>query len=53
MDVEEVIAAVLLLDVTHPRVQELYEAWQYAKVSEQQPFADSPVYAVMVKGLEA
>ncbi|MBG0852235.1 acetyltransferase [Streptomyces spinoverrucosus] len=42
--------AVLLVDVTHPKVQELYESW-YAKVGEQQPFADSPVYAVMVQDL--
>jgi hypothetical protein len=27
----------------------LYEEWGYVKVSEDQPFADSPVYAVMVK----
>ncbi|MET8248225.1 GNAT family N-acetyltransferase [Streptomyces sp. NPDC005202] len=43
--------AVLLVDVTHPKVQALYEAWGYAKAGEQQPFADSPVYAVMVKDL--
>ncbi|MER7684545.1 GNAT family N-acetyltransferase [Streptomyces sp. NPDC097610] len=43
--------AVLLVDVTHPKVQELYGSWGYAKVGEQQPFADSPVYAVMVKNL--
>ncbi|WP_326737064.1 GNAT family N-acetyltransferase [Streptomyces sp. NBC_01022] len=43
--------AVLLVDVTHPKVQALYETWGYEKVGEQQPFADSPVYAVMVKRL--
>jgi GNAT superfamily N-acetyltransferase len=43
--------AVLLVDVTHPKVQKLYETWGYDKVGEQQPFADSPVYAVMVKRL--
>jgi GNAT superfamily N-acetyltransferase len=43
--------AVLLVDVTHPKVQELYETWGYEKVGEQRPFADSPVYAVMVKQL--
>ncbi|MEU1533942.1 GNAT family N-acetyltransferase [Streptomyces fagopyri] len=43
--------AVLLVDVTHPKVQDLYETWGYAKAGEQQPFADSPVYAVMVKNL--
>ncbi|MER5210273.1 ROK family protein [Streptomyces sp. NPDC002838] len=26
-----------------------YESWGYTQVGEQQPFADSPVYAVMVK----
>ncbi|MFF8649248.1 GNAT family N-acetyltransferase [Streptomyces griseoluteus] len=44
--------AVLLVDVTHPKVQDLYETWGYEKVGEQQPFADSPVYAVMVKRLQ-
>ncbi|MFD7408608.1 GNAT family N-acetyltransferase [Streptomyces sp. NPDC059866] len=43
--------AVLLVDVTHPKVQELYESWGYAKAGEQRPFADSPLYAVMVKDL--
>ncbi|MGA4980144.1 GNAT family N-acetyltransferase [Streptomyces cinereoruber] len=42
---------VLLVDTTHPRVQALYETWGYRKVGEQQPFADSPLYAVMVRGL--
>ncbi|MGW1728904.1 GNAT family N-acetyltransferase [Streptomyces sp. NPDC002306] len=45
--------AVLLVDVTHPKVQDLYETWGYTKVGEQQPFADSPVYAVMVKNLRS
>lgn len=44
---------VLLVDVTHPKVQALYESWGYEKVGEQRPFADSPVYAVMVKRLRA
>ncbi|WP_404829176.1 GNAT family N-acetyltransferase [Streptomyces albicerus] len=43
--------AVLLVALTHPKVQALYESWGYAKVGKQQPFADPPVYAVMVKGL--
>ncbi|MFC8270056.1 acetyltransferase [Streptomyces cinereoruber] len=42
---------VLLVDTTHPRVQALYETRGYRKVGEQQPFADSPLYAVMVRGL--
>jgi GNAT superfamily N-acetyltransferase len=45
--------AVLLVDVTHPRVQALYESWGYVKAGEQQPFADSPVYAVMIKHLRS
>ncbi|MFC8663948.1 GNAT family N-acetyltransferase [Streptomyces sp. NPDC057199] len=43
--------AVLLVDVTHPKVQERYESWGYKKAGERQPFADSPVYAVLVKEL--
>ncbi|GGU16500.1 hypothetical protein GCM10010272_71180 [Streptomyces lateritius] len=43
--------AVLLIDTTHPRVQALYESWGYRKIGERQPFADSPVYAVMLRGL--
>ncbi|MEY2245957.1 GNAT family N-acetyltransferase [Streptomyces sp. BF23-18] len=43
--------AVLLVDVTHPKVQDLYDSWGYAKVGEQQPFADSPLYSVMIKDL--
>ncbi|MFD8937655.1 GNAT family N-acetyltransferase [Streptomyces sp. NPDC059578] len=30
-------------------VQAVYEAWGYAKVGEQQPFADSPVFASMTR----
>ncbi|MFJ2196358.1 hypothetical protein [Streptomyces violaceusniger] len=40
---------VLLVDVTHSKVQKLYEIWTYTKVGEQQPFVDSPVHAVMIK----
>jgi GNAT superfamily N-acetyltransferase len=43
--------AVLLVDTTHPKVQALYESWGYRKVGNRQPFADSPLYAVMVKHL--
>lgn len=43
--------AVLLVDVTHPKVQAMYESWGYAKVGEQRPFADSPLFAVMVRTL--
>ncbi|MEU2792182.1 GNAT family N-acetyltransferase [Streptomyces sp. NPDC007100] len=40
--------AALLVDTTHPRVQALYGSWGYRKVGEDQPFPDSPVYAVMI-----
>ncbi|MFF3242980.1 GNAT family N-acetyltransferase [Streptomyces sp. NPDC002870] len=43
--------AVLLVDTTHAKVQARYEGWGYRKVGERQPFADSPVFAVMVKPL--
>ncbi|MEE1939861.1 GNAT family N-acetyltransferase [Streptomyces sp. TRM 70361] len=43
--------AVLLVDVTHPKVQALYESWGYRKIGEEQPFADSPLYAVMLADL--
>ncbi|WP_171113997.1 MULTISPECIES: GNAT family N-acetyltransferase [unclassified Streptomyces] len=43
--------AVLLVDVTHPKVQELYESWGFRKVGERQPFPDSPLYAVMLAEL--
>ncbi|MFF3320836.1 GNAT family N-acetyltransferase [Streptomyces sp. NPDC002889] len=49
-DVEQDIA-VLLVDVTHPKVQAKYESWDYGKVGERQPFAASPVFAVMIKPL--
>nr|WP_247706873.1 N-acetyltransferase [Streptomyces liliiviolaceus] len=43
--------AVLLVDVEHPRVQALYEDWGFRKVGERRPFADSPLYAVMLAEL--
>ncbi|MER5778440.1 GNAT family N-acetyltransferase [Streptomyces sp. NPDC002039] len=49
-DREEALA-VLLVDTTHPRVQALYERWRYRKVGERRPFADSPLYAVMLRDL--
>lgn len=51
MDTRDDDLAALLVDVTHPKVQTLYEAWGYRKVGEDQPFPDSPVYAVMVADL--
>ncbi|MCW5253496.1 GNAT family N-acetyltransferase [Streptomyces sp. SHP 1-2] len=43
--------AALLVDVTHPKVEALYESWGYRKIGEDQPFPDSPVYAVMLVDL--
>ena len=43
--------AALSVDTEHPRVQALYESWGYRKVGDSRPFADSPLYAVMVVGL--
>lgn len=43
--------ATLLVDVTHPKVQTLYESWGYETAGEQKPFDDSPVFAIMVKRL--
>lgn len=39
--------AVLTVDVTHPKVQSLYESWGYRKIGENKPFPDSPLFAVM------
>lgn len=43
--------SVLLVDTLHPKVQALYESWGYERVGERKPFADSPLYAVMLKPL--
>lgn len=43
--------AVLLVDTEHPRVQALYESWGFRKVGRQRPFADAPVFAVLLAGL--
>ncbi|MBD0674543.1 GNAT family N-acetyltransferase [Streptomyces sp. CBMA156] len=43
--------AVLYVDVTHDRVQAMYERWSYRKVGEHRPFEDAPLYAVMVRTL--
>ncbi|WP_331773331.1 N-acetyltransferase (plasmid) [Embleya sp. NBC_00888] len=54
---EELLAArteervTLLVDPEHSKVLALYEAWQYRRVADAQPFADSPRYAVMVRQL--
>ena len=43
----------LTVDTKRPRLQALYESWEYRKVGERQPFPDSPLYAVMLKELKA
>ncbi|WP_369272354.1 GNAT family N-acetyltransferase [Streptomyces sp. R11] len=54
---DELLAAVsadmvtLLVDTEHPKVQALYERWNYSKVGEAKPSDDSPLYAVMVRKL--
>lgn len=45
--------AVLLVDSTHPKVIAKYGEWGYFSVGDQQPFPDSPLYAVMVKPLRS
>lgn len=39
---------VLTVDTRRPRLQALYESWGYRKIGENQPFPDSPLYAVML-----
>ncbi|AJE87333.1 hypothetical protein SLNWT_6957 [Streptomyces albus] len=51
MDARDEDLAALLVDVTHPKVQALYESWGYRKVGERQPFPHSPVFAVMLVDL--
>jgi GNAT superfamily N-acetyltransferase len=43
--------AVLTVDTKRPRLQAMYEGWGYRKIGEQQPFPDSPRYAVMLRDL--
>lgn len=47
------VFSVLLVDVTHPKVKKLYETWGYECVGSRQPFADSPLYAVMLRQLRS
>jgi GNAT superfamily N-acetyltransferase len=51
MDARDEDLAALLVDAAHPRVQALYESWGYRKAGEDQPFPDSPVFAVMLVDL--
>lgn len=41
----------LLVEKTHPKVQELYESWGYHNIGDQQPFPDAPIYATMLRNL--
>ncbi|MFD4787606.1 GNAT family N-acetyltransferase [Streptomyces sp. NPDC058459] len=43
--------AVLLVDPGHPKVQALYETWEYRKIGNRQPFPDSPNFTVMLRCL--
>ncbi|HEV2635824.1 MAG TPA: GNAT family N-acetyltransferase [Actinocrinis sp.] len=43
--------AVLTVNTGAPRLQALYQSWGYERVGEHHAFADSPLYAVMVKHL--
>ncbi|MGW5942378.1 N-acetyltransferase family protein [Streptomyces celluloflavus] len=43
--------ATLTVDTRRPRLQALYESWGYRKIGQRQPFADSPLYAVMLRPL--
>lgn len=44
--------SVLSVDTKRPRLQALYESWGYKKVGQNQPFPDSPLYAVMLLDLK-
>ncbi|MFJ2812645.1 GNAT family N-acetyltransferase [Streptomyces sp. NPDC087294] len=54
---DELVASVsadlvtLLVETGRPGVRALYERWGYRAVGEAKPYEDSPVYAVMVRGL--
>jgi GNAT superfamily N-acetyltransferase len=41
--------AVLTVDTKRPRLQAMYEGWGYRKIGQNQPFPDSPLYAVMLR----
>jgi GNAT superfamily N-acetyltransferase len=41
--------ACLTVDTKRPRLQALYESWGCRRAGEQQPFADPPLYAVMLR----
>lgn len=43
--------AVLLVDADHPKVQDLYESWGFRQLGPYQPFADSPLFTVMLADL--
>ncbi|MEU7260909.1 GNAT family N-acetyltransferase [Streptomyces rimosus] len=41
--------ATLLVDASHPAVRRRYEQWGYRALGNQQPFADAPVYTMMLR----
>ncbi len=43
--------ATLLVDASHPAVRRRYEQWGYRALGNQQPFADAPVYTMMLRVL--
>ncbi|MFD8149081.1 GNAT family N-acetyltransferase [Streptomyces sp. NPDC059708] len=47
----EVDYVTLLVDSAHPKVQVLYEKWDYVKTAEAKSSDDSPLYSVMVRTL--
>ncbi|MEV7471468.1 GNAT family N-acetyltransferase [Streptomyces kronopolitis] len=53
LGVRDEALAVLTVDTKRPKLQALYDSWGYRKVGEQQPFPDSPKYAVMLLDLKA
>ncbi|RSO42031.1 acetyltransferase [Streptomyces sp. WAC 06725] len=43
--------ATLLVDASHPGVRRRYEQWGYRALGHQRPFADAPVYTMMLRAL--
>lgn len=52
LELVEADIVTLLVDSTHHKVQALYENWNYYKVGETKLSDDSPLAAVMAKGLK-
>ncbi|WP_167538475.1 GNAT family N-acetyltransferase [Streptomyces albofaciens] len=41
--------ATLLVNAAHPAVRQRYEQWGYRALGDQRPFADAPVYTMMLR----